>query len=245
MDSGFSLASLGALVITAALTFWMARLAGLSAPPEELGFDEELVCLTRDGIPRDDHASHDPRKVALSVLAPSLRDKTLAPPGKGTLTIYAPARLDDADRWRTGPDLERGEAYREYKRAYADVLIERVEAALAPDLRRHIELCEVATPVTHLRYTGNRAGTIMAANATGKNIRASVAHYRTPIENLILGGHWAEYGGGVPVAVRAGVNSALLILRKERPSAFEALKGLMDGEVAPVDVRSPELQTVD
>jgi len=200
----------------------------LDAPPAELGFDEELVFLTRDGISRADHVAHDPHKVGLSILAPSLRDPTLAPKGKGTLTVYAAARLEDGDTWMTGPNLERGEAYRKYKREYADVLIERVERALSPGLRGHIELCEIGTPVTHYRYTGNRGGSIMAAKATGKNIRRGVAHYRTPIQNLYLGGQWAEYGGGVPVAVRAGINSALLVLREERPRAFDEVRTLLD-----------------
>ena len=107
-------------------------------------------------------------------------------------------------------------------------LFDRVEAALAPGLRNHIELCDVATPVTHERYTGNRGGSIMAAKATGRNIRHRVAGYRTPVKNLYLGGHWAEYGGGVPVAVRAGANSALLVLRDANPAAFDETKGILD-----------------
>ena len=143
--------------------------------------------------------------------------------------MYAAARLEDGDRWKTGPGLERGAAYRAYKQEYADALIDRVERSLSPGLRDHIESYEVATPVTHHRYTGNRGGSIMAAKATGKNIRRRVAHYKTPVKNLYLGGHWAEYGGGVPLAVRAGVNSALLILRDEKPAAFEQVKALLDG----------------
>jgi prolycopene isomerase len=215
---------------------------GLDVPTEELGFGEELVCLTRDGIRREEHVGPDPEKVAISVLAPSHRDPSLAPQGKGTLTVYAPSRIRDAENWHTGPDLERGDAYRKYKQKYADILIDRVAAALSPSLRRHIVLCDVATPLTHLRYTGNRDGSIMAAKPTGKNILGRVAQYRTPFENLLVGGHWAEYGGGVPVAVRAGFNSALLILRTERRAAFEAMKGLMDGDLRPSEVRFPELR---
>ena len=201
---------------------------GLDVPAQDLGFDEEMICLTTDGLARSEHVAHNPETIALCILAPSLRDPTMAPPGKGTLTIYAPGRLEDADRWKTGPGLERGDAYRAYKRAYAETLIEHVERALCPGLSQHIESCDVATPVTHQRYTGNRAGSIMAAKATGKNIRRRVAHYRTPVDNLFLGGHWAEYGGGVPVAVRAGMNSALLVLQRENPAAFEEAKGVLD-----------------
>ncbi|HEB52223.1 MAG TPA: NAD(P)/FAD-dependent oxidoreductase [bacterium] len=215
---------------------------GLDRSPGELGFGTELLFLTRDGISRAEHQSHDPRKVALSVLAPSLRDPSMAPPGKGTLTVHMPARMRDGDYWRTGPERRRGVEYRAYKQAFADVVIDRVAQAVCPNLRDHIELLEVATPFTHYRYTGNRDGTIMANKPTGKNIRRRVASYRTPIDNLLLGGHWAELGGGVPGAVRAGANSALLVLQHERPAAFEAIKGLLDGLVAPHEVRAPGLR---
>lgn len=217
---------------------------GLDRPTEELGFGEELVFLSRDGIPREDHQCHDPDRVGLSILAPSLRDPTLAPPGKGTLTVHTPARLDDGDTWKTGPDERRGQEYRDYKRAFADVIIDRVAAALSPNLRDHIELLEVATPITLRRYTGNRHGSIFGARPTARNIRGRVASYRTPIDNLLLGGHWAEYGGGVPVAVRAGANSALLVLQQTRPAVFAALKGLLDGLVDPQDVVAPGLREV-
>ncbi|MCB9876567.1 MAG: NAD(P)/FAD-dependent oxidoreductase [Planctomycetes bacterium] len=215
---------------------------GLDCPSEQLGFGEELVYLSKDGIARQDHQSHDPHLVGLSILAPSLRDPTMAPPGKGTVTVHAPARMADGDHWKTGPGQRRGPEYKAYKQQWADVVIDRVAKAIAPDLRQHIELCEVATPFTHRRYTGNRDGSIMAAKATGKNIRGGVARYQTPVQNLLLGGHWAEYGGGVPVAVRAGANSALFVLKKERPRVFQALKHLLDGTVKAADVKAPELR---
>ena len=99
--------------------------------------------------------------------------------------------------------------------------------------------------MTHQRYTGNRGGTIMAQRPTRPNMRARVAHYLTPVENLLLGGHWAEYGGGVPVAVRAGMNSALIILKQERPPAFEVVRDVIDGKLDPSEVRSPALKTLD
>jgi prolycopene isomerase len=202
--------------------------AGLDCEPQSLGFGEELVFLTRDGISRKAHSSGDPQVAGLSVLAPSLRDPTVAPPGKGTMTVYCSANLDYGDRWKTGPDLERGDAYKAFKNEYAQVVLERVENAIAPGLRKHIEILAIATPVTHLRYTGNKDGTIMGQMPSRGNIRARVAGSRTPVRNLLVGGHWAQYGGGVPVAVAAGSNAALIIFKKERPSAYAALSKVLD-----------------
>lgn len=77
---------------------------------------------------------------------------------------------------------------------------------------------------------GNRNGSIMGASPSDQNIRAGLAHYQTPVKNLLLGGMWAEYGGGVPVAVRAGINSALLVLQRERPVEAQALSAMLDGK---------------
>ena len=199
---------------------------GLDCPVEELGFDEELVFLTDRGHDRLAYSQGDPSVAGLSILAPSFRDKELAPEGKGTLTIYCSATMDQD--WKLGPDNARTPAYKEAKKAYAEVLLERVERQVAPGLREHIEVLDVATPVTHWRYTHNRGGSIMAAKPNKANMQAKVAHYRTPVPNLFLSGHWAEYGGGVPIAVKAASNAALLVLKEERHPGFAELCRVMD-----------------
>ena len=211
----------------------------LDRTPRELGFDEELVFISRDHISRDGHNNSDPNDAAISVLAPSLRDATMAPEGKGTLCILVTSTIEYGDRWKTGPDDTRGPEYEAFKSAFAEIVIDRVAEALCPDLRSHIELVDIATPVTHLRYTGNRDGSIMAARPSTSNMRNGVAHYVTPVNNLYLAGHWAELGGGVPIAVRAGANAALLVLKKERPEAFSIVAAVLDGRRAP-DAALPE-----
>jgi prolycopene isomerase len=201
---------------------------GLDCHPSALGMNEELVFLTRDGLPRNAHNSGDPHTTAISVIAPSLRDPTLAPAGKGTLTMYAEAGIDYGDQWKTEPGLVRGEAYKDFKKQYADILLKRVEDTLTPGLRSHIELIDIATPVTHLRYTGNKAGTIMAQRTSKKNMQMKVSGYKTPIDRLIIGGHWAEYGGGVPIAVKAAANATAIILKKESPARFRELCSVLD-----------------
>lgn len=145
------------------------------------------------------------------------------------MTVYTEANIAYGDHWKTGPGLTRGDAYRDFKRQYAEVIIDRLEKTLAPGLKSSIEVMDVATPVTHLRYTGNRDGTIMAQRTTKANMKAKVVGYRTPVNRLLIGGHWAELGGGVPMAVRAGSNAAGLVLQKEKPSDFKRLNQVLDG----------------
>lgn len=206
----------------------------LDCPTEDLGFKEELVQLTVEGIERREHSSSDPHKCALSILPPSLRDKTLAPKGKGTLTLLVLAEIDHNDYWQTEKDengqLIRTKAYYKYKEEYANILIERVAKDICPTLKEHIEFMDVATPITHYRYTGNKNGSIMGARPGKENMQAKIAHHRTKIENLYLSGHWADLGGGVPIAIKTASNASLLVLQKENPAAFRILADYMDGK---------------
>ena len=208
----------------------------LDCTAESLGFNEELVHLVDENQRYDDQSGGDPKLSEISILAPSMRDKSLAPENQGTLTLYMPACMDYKNEWETKLDVFgkriRGEAYQQLKKEVADILIKRVEEKIAPGLREHILFYEVATPVTHWRYTGNKNGTMMGARPGRQNMKNKISHYRTPVKNLILGGHWAELGGGVPIAAKAGANASLLILKKEKPRAFRLLAGYMNNTVS-------------
>ncbi len=207
----------------------------LDCTAEALGFNEELVHIASEKGSFQDHSGGDPLKSEISILAPSLRDKSMAPEGQGTLTLFMPAYMDFSDNWFTTRDEHgnyiRGEAYKKLKLEIADKIIDRVEKKCAPGLRSHILFYEVATPVTHHRYTGNKNGTMMGAKPGKENMQNNIAHYQTPVKNLYLGGHWAELGGGVPIAVKAGTNASLLILKKENKLAFRVLAAYIDNKV--------------
>jgi phytoene dehydrogenase-like protein len=202
---------------------------GLNCPAEELGFGAEMMTLTRDDVPLDQQNCGEPELASITVLAPSVRDASLAPADKGTLTIYISADIEHGDYWKTGAGLERGDDYRNFKEAYADAVLKRVEREIGTDLRGHIEVLKIATPVTHWRYTGNHRGSLMGGRPSQPNFRNRVAGYRTPVKNLLLGGHWAEYGGGVPIAARAGSNAALLVLKQANRAEFRRLRAAMGG----------------
>ncbi|HBT82798.1 MAG TPA: hypothetical protein DEB35_04980 [Desulfuromonas sp.] len=102
-------------------------------------------------------------------------------------------------------------------------------AAIAPRLREHIEVKEIATPITYWRYTGNTKGSMSGAKPTAKNIRAKIAHYQTPVPHLLVGGHYGEYGGGVPMAIKAGTNASLIVLQALKPEAYRQLRDVLNG----------------
>lgn len=214
----------------------------IDCPVEALGFGEELVHLNANAALAENEVLGDPLHSEISILAPSFRDPSLAPEGQGTLTLYMPALMDYKGNWmtETGPDgkVIRGEQYKALKQKIADVIIDRVEAKVAPGLRSHILFYDVATPITHWRYTGNRGGTMMGQKPGRANMQNKVAQYHTPLKNLYLGGHWAELGGGVPIAIKAAANATLLVLKAEKPEIYKVLRGYMDSKISLETLRS-------
>lgn len=194
----------------------------LNCCPSLLGFGSEMVHLFKDGIDKELHNSGDPEFSALSILAPSVTDESMVPQGKGTVVVFMPAYMHQYNQWETEADGSRGTAYQNLKEKIAVQLIDRVEKAY-PGFKEQILFFEAATPVTHWRYTGNTNGTMMGTKPCKTNMQSKVAQYKTPVKNLIIGGHWAELGGGVPIAVKAGTNAALLVLQKANPEAYKEI----------------------
>ena len=194
---------------------------------ESLGFGDEMIQMFNDDTSRMEHSSGDPYKSFISILAPTVRDKTLAPENCGTLNIFVPAWMNYGNNWGTSlnakGEYDRNEEYKRIKEEFAQIIFDRIEEKLCPNLREHILFYEVATPVTYYRYTHNKDGTMMGTRPGKKNMQSKVAHYRSPVKNLIIGGHWAELGGGVPIAVKAAYNAALIVLKDQNEQEYQKM----------------------
>lgn len=217
----------GAEMYSSSVTISLA----LDCTAEELGFDHELIFLSNDGSTRDELSSGDPHKSAISILAPTARDKTLAPENHGTLTLYVPAWMEYEDFWKTEVDGKgefiRTDEYKALKEKYADIILDRVEEKVCPNLREHILFREVATPITYYRYTHNAGGSMMGARPGKENMQSKVAQYKTNVENITIGGQWAELGGGVPIAMKAAYNASLIVLKRFDKKEFKRLVNVM------------------
>lgn len=217
----------------------------LSCQPEQLGFNEEMIFISKQDGQYKDHTDGDPSKTEIIVLAPSFRDSSMAPAGKGTITIFMPALIEHNNYWGATKDEKgewvRGEAYNKCKDEVAQILIQRVAEKINPQLANFIEFYEVATPITHERYSGNKNGTMMGARPGKHNYQSGIAHYQTPIKNLILGGHWAELGGGVPIATKAGFNSSLLVLKQTNKAAYDMYIRYVNGTINAEEIRKSSI----
>lgn len=215
---------------------------GLNCNAEDLGFGEENIYLADSTLKRDQLDSGDPKTSGMHIIASSVRDKSLAPPSKGTLTLFIPAWIEQNNYWACERDEHgkfiRNKAYRDLKAEYANILIDRVRDSIVPNIRAHIEYFDVATPITLLRYTGNKNGSMMGQKPGKKNMQANAASYKTPYKNLFQSGHWADLGGGILIAMKSAVNTSLMILKEEKPKHFKVLANYVDGKIDKNELRS-------
>jgi prolycopene isomerase len=94
-------------------------------------------------------------------------------------------------------------AYRAEKERIADIVIDRIERRLIPGLREMIEIKEIGSPLTNVRYTGNPRGAIYGYAMAMNNAFLKRNDNRTPVDSLYLAGAWGTPGGGYTGCLRS------------------------------------------
>ena len=137
-----------------------------------------------------------------------------SPPNKNTINIIT---LHGYDHWKPyEADYFAGKktAYRAEKERIANILIDRVEKTLLPGLRKAIEVQEIGTPLTNVRYTGNYRGAIYGWDQTLDNAMPNRLRQTTPIKNLYLSGAWTQPGGGYGAVISSGLQCFAEIMKQ-------------------------------
>lgn len=177
-----------------------ARTVGMSAFTVYLGFD----CNPADiGINKATNficSSTDAEDAYLKM-------KTLDPAAFSLLTCYD---VDDPDFSPEGacqaslvtlqyaqPWMSVSPAtYYDTKYRYAETMIDLAEKAF-PDIRKHIEEAEPATPLTHMRYLGHPGGSIYGSDHFTRESSMFVKK-KSEIQGLFFAGAWNGSGGFQP-----------------------------------------------
>ena len=128
-----------------------------------------------------------------------------SPKGKNTLNIIATQGFDYWKKFETDYFYGNKDAYTKEKMRLADILIDKVEKTLLPGLRKAIEVIEVATPLTNVRFTSNPRGAIYGWDQTVDNSGQRRFPQKTPIKNLYLSGAWTFPGGGYGACIPSGL----------------------------------------
>ncbi len=128
-----------------------------------------------------------------------------SPEGKNTINIIATQGYEPWKKFEA--DYLKGdkEAYNREKRRIADILIDKAEKQFLPGLRDAIEVMEVATPLTNVRFTSNYRGAIYGWDQTVDNSGNRRVQHDTPIQNLYLAGAWTAPGGGYGACIPSGL----------------------------------------
>jgi all-trans-retinol 13,14-reductase len=140
--------------------------------------------------------------------------KGYSPVGKNTVNILV---LQGYKHWeKYEPDYWKGnkKQYREEKERMADILIKKVEETVLPGLSAAVEVKEIGTPLTNLRYTRNYRGAIYGWDQTMNNTGANRVPHTTPIKNLYLAGAWTQPGHGYGAVIPSGLGCFAEIMKK-------------------------------
>jgi phytoene dehydrogenase-like protein len=131
--------------------------------------------------------------------------KGYSPEGKNILNIIALQGYDFWKKYEADYFAGKKDAYRAEKERMADILINKVEEKLLPGLSGAIEVREVGTPLTNVRYTGNFRGAIYGWDQTLDNCEPRRLPHNTPVRNLYLAGAWTRPGGGYGAVIPSGL----------------------------------------
>ena len=128
-----------------------------------------------------------------------------SPKGKNTLNLITLQGFDHWVQFEKDYRAGRKSEYNREKERMADILIARAEERLLPGLSKAIEVREIGTPLTNLRYTGNDRGAIYGWDQTVDNSGDRRIGHATPVKNLYLAGAWTRPGHGYGAVIQSGL----------------------------------------
>ena len=137
-------------------------------------------------------------------------DKTLAPGGKTVLSVMIPASYD---YWAQLEDKQ--EEYLVEKKRIEGAVIGAI-SELYPDIRNNVEVVDVATPLTFVRYTGNWRGSYEGWLFTKKTMSLRMPLTLPGLSNFYMAGHWVAPGGGLPAAAITARAAVELMCNNEK-----------------------------
>jgi phytoene dehydrogenase-like protein len=132
-------------------------------------------------------------------------DKSLAPAGKTAAGVMFATEYEPWEKLKAA-----GKPYAEAKEAYAE-LARRYFEETFPEARGKIEVTDVSTPMTFVRYTSAWRGSFEGWQPTVKNFSTRIPKTLPGLKNFRMAGQWVEPGGGIPSAVKSGHDAIWMI----------------------------------
>jgi phytoene dehydrogenase-like protein len=139
-------------------------------------------------------------------------DRTMAPEGKTVITALLPSY--EYEYWE---NLKKADAaaYKQQKERIADKLIQVLEERFG-NVKSNVEMTDVSTPATLIRYTNNWRGSFEGWLMTPKTGAFSGFSKTLPgLKNFYMIGQWVEPGGGVPSAMLSARDATQIICKQD------------------------------
>jgi len=135
-------------------------------------------------------------------------DSTMAPGGKTTIVL----RYDSP--WKLWENMDEKEYYLEKKKIKdeATICLEKIY----PGISEFIEVIDVATPKTDVKYTGVKDGAYEGFMPSKDNMMKSLKMQLPKLKNFYMAGQWLFPGGGLPPSAQTGKWAVQLICKKEK-----------------------------
>ena len=85
-----------------------------------------------------------------------------------------------------------------------------------PGISEYIEVTDVATPKTDVRYTGVKDGAYEGFMPSKENMMKSLKMQLPGLQKFYMAGQWLFPGGGLPPSAQTGKWAVQLICKKEK-----------------------------
>ncbi len=138
-------------------------------------------------------------------------DPTFAPHGHTAVVVNL--RCHDYAYWTLLREQDR-EAYVREKQRVADRVIDALDTRFG-DIRSSLEVQDVATPATYIRYTNIWQGSYQGWAPTPKLVGKTLEKTLPGLRGFYMAGQWVEPAGGLPRAMLSARNVAQIICRDD------------------------------
>jgi len=139
-------------------------------------------------------------------------DPTMASEGKTVISL-----MIETYNYQYWVDLKKNNLhkYKAEKERIANEIIEALDKRLG-NIKTNVEMVDVATPSTFIRYTNNWKGSfegwILTPQIGLQQLKKTIAG----LHNFYQIGQWVEPGGGLPTCIMSGRNVAQLICKNDK-----------------------------
>jgi phytoene dehydrogenase-like protein len=139
-------------------------------------------------------------------------DPTFAPAGKTAVTCFLPTR--NFEFW---VQLQQNdpEKYQAEKQRIAEAVIAILER-MVPEVRPSIEVIDVSTPATVIRYTGNWKGSMEGWLLTPASGFRQLPNTLPGLRHFMMAGQWVMPGGGLPSGLMTARSAIQAICKQDR-----------------------------